>query len=56
MAVHCQIGLALDLENQILPSQARPQTRGHLFSQMAEVEDALIREVSVGCHLLERLD
>ena len=56
IAVHRQIGLALDVEGQIFLSQARPQTDGDLFGQFAEVEDTPLRMVPVGRHLLERLN
>jgi hypothetical protein len=55
IAVHRHIGLALD-KDQILFSQAQPQTHGHLPCQVAEIEDALVGVILVGCNLLERLD
>jgi hypothetical protein len=56
IAVHRQIALALDNEGQIFSSHARPQAHGDLFSQITDIEDALIRVVSVRRDLLERLD
>src|SRR6266702_4108929 len=56
IAVHGQIGPALDVEDEIFLSQARPQAQDDLFSQVAEIEDALVRVVSISRYLLERLD
>src|SRR6266436_4612287 len=56
IAVHRQAGLAFDVEGEVLLPQARPQAHGDLFSQIAEVEDALTRVTAVGRYLFERLD
>ena len=54
--VHAEIGLAVDVERQIVLAQARPQAHHHLLGQIAEVEDALIGVIPVGGDLLERRD
>ena len=56
IAVHHQIGLALDIERQVVLAQARPQAHHHLLGEIAEIEAALIRIVAVGGDLLERLN
>ena len=55
IAVHDQIGLAVDVERQIVLAQARPQAHHHLLGEVAEVEGALVGIVAVGGDLLERL-
>ena len=42
IGVHDQIGLAVDVERQMVLAQSRPQAHHHLLGQIAEVEDALI--------------
>ena len=40
ITVHGEIGLALDIERQIVLSQSRPQAHDDLLGQVAEVEAA----------------
>lgn len=56
IAVHGQVGLALDVQRQVLLAQARAQAHHHLLGEVGEVEAALVRIVAVGRDLLERLD
>src|SRR5262245_2545576 len=56
VAVHCQIGLALDVERHVALAQARSQAHENLPSQIAGIEQALIRIASIRRDLLERLD
>src|ERR1700738_2289514 len=48
IAVHGEIGLAVDVQRQIVLPQARPQAHHHLLGQIAEVEGALIRVIAGG--------
>jgi len=43
IGVHHQIGLAIDVERQIVLAQARPQTHHHLLGEVAEIEAAADR-------------
>ena len=38
IAVHGEVGLAIDVERQIVFAQARPQAHHHLLGEVAEVE------------------
>jgi len=48
IAVHDEIGLAFDVERQIVLPQARPQAHHHLLGQVGQIEAALIGVVAVG--------
>ena len=56
IAVHQEIGLAIDVQRQIVFPQARPQGQRHLLGEVGKVEGALVGIVAVGCDLLERGD
>ena len=55
IAAHRQIGLAFDIERQIVLSQGRAQAQEKLLGEFADVESATIRKVAIHRHLLERL-
>ena len=42
IAIHLQIGLALDVERQVVLSQTRAQAFENLLGEVADVEDTLI--------------